>query len=220
MRNYLESRRRQVVDKVVQCNAWLAFMRHPGWERLFEMGVEINENWYNDWADFDCRFPDLNDQKPLRAAINSMFLTETITGDPTLFKRRDIYDKMAYASFPLDWFVVTEAKCKVTFSLPLPMVFAVSSFELKRQRPANYNDQWWGRLYLRDGRVPNGRYSKREVAERRNFPNEMTRSEMFEVLLNKVREKEEASLFTITGDSMIGAMIQAESEQLLALKPE
>ena len=209
----------QVVDMAIKCRAWLAFesVLKTSFAMSAQLGCEVTENFYNSWDNFDVRFPKVNDDKVVRRAIQGLCRTGFEVGDdPLLFKRRDIYDKMAYASFPLDWFVETTAKCKVTFSLPLPMVFAVSSFRLKRCRKVHQGDNWWGRLYLHDGRVPMG-YSERQVAESWLFPNETTREQMFEALLAKVRERGDECLFTITGDSLIGAMIQAQSEQLLEL---
>lgn len=204
-----------VADMAEKCRAWQKFLRLTSFS---EIGAAVDENWYSDWSNFDIRFPELHDQRVLRSAIDAMLREPYEVGDdPRLFKRRSLFDKHAYMSVPLNWFVETTAVCTVTFSLPLPMVFAVSSFRLKRCRKVRQGDNWWGRLYFHDGRVSEG-YREHEVAEDFTFPNETTREEMFEALLNKVREREDQCLFTITGDSLIGAMIKAESELLLTPK--
>lgn len=185
---------------------------------LFRHGLKMDENWYNHWNELNLRFPAVNDQKTMREAIgDALRAPYEVDPDPTLFKRRTLFDKMAYATFPLSWFIETTSDAKVTFSLPLPMVFSVSSFRFKRCRKVRH-DGWWGRMYLVDGRVERARGFDHEVDEALS-PESSTREEMFETLLTQILEWQDECLFTITGDSLIGAMIKAESDNLLLTTP-
>lgn len=196
------------------CRAWIEFLQSPGFNKLFHHGLRVCENWYGRMGDLSLEFPAVNDQKTMREAIgDALRAPYEVEPDPTLFKRRALFDKMAYATFPLSWFVETTSDAKVTFSLPLPMVFAVSSFRFKRCRKVGH-DGWWGRMYLVDGRVERARGFDHEVDEVLS-PESSTREEMFETLMTQIRERQDECLFTITGDSLIEAMIKAESDNLL-----
>lgn len=209
--SHLEHRLRQVNDMAEVCRAYRKLFSDSKFQKLVGMGMECESSFYSSWDSFDCRFPKLQDQKVLRQAIRGLMLNGyDVDQDHALFKRRDIYDKMAYASFPLNRFVETTANCKLIFSLPLPMMFAVSSFKFHRCRKRRH-DGWWGRLYLHDARCEKGYEGDREVAETFS-PEEATREQMFEELINDVRSRGDSALFTITGDTLIGAMIKAESD--------
>lgn len=196
------------------CRAWKLFVKNPAFsDVLIPIGLEVSDHWYQTWDSFDCTFPELHDVKVLRKAIQSLMRPGfEVDADPRLFKRHTLYDNRAYASFPLSAFVETTSSGSVIFSLPLPMVFAVSSFRMKRCRKKGH-DGWWGRLYLVDGRLPES-YRNSEVEELLCGEG-FTREEMFETLLGMVKLKEDKYLFTITGDSLIGAIIKAESESLI-----
>lgn len=206
----LAEREKEAIQMAEACRAWLKFMSLL---RTLTR-VEVDENWYGHWNSFDCRFPSLNDHKELRSRIQSIMRDGFEVGDdPTLFKRNGLYDKMATASFPLDAFVATNVVAHVNFSLPQPMVFAVQQFRFKRCRKTHY-DGWWGRLYLVDGRIAKTWHSETEVADCLSHE-DATRQQMFEALIDQVKERGDECLFTITGDSLIGAMIKAESENIL-----
>ena len=210
-RKAVSERCAQVVEMAEKCRAWQQFLCVTSFS---EIGADIGDQWYS-WDEFNIQFPDLHDQNVLRKAIDCMLRgPHRVPDDPRFFKRQRLFDKMAYASVPLNWFVETTADCKVTFSLPLPMTFAVSSFRMKRTHKVHQGDNWWGRLYLHDGRISKD-YKEHEVAERIDFPCETTRDQIFEELLNKVRESEEKYLFTITSEPVIAAMIKVESDLLL-----
>lgn len=217
----LELRVNELRQITETCRAWTEFLALPKIKNLVRIGLQLNESWSGDrrLETLELRFPELHDEKTLLEVLRSMFLAEAYL-EPPVFKRRDIYDKMAYASFPLWWFVeTTDRNAKVEFSLPLPMVFAVSSFRLKHQL-TKFREDRWGRLYLHDGRVPSGRDLKRQVAERRNFPIDTPRSEMFAELLEYVKSQGDECLFTITEDTLIGAIIRDNSEAEFKLHAE
>ena len=131
--------------------------------------------------------------------------------DDYIFKRPDIYGKRAWAIFPLGSFVPTTCRDRVRFGISQPMVFAVSCFRLEHQiRRAT--GRRWARLYCVDRRLDQERFGpKRWVAENKDYESDTPREKMFEELLAKVEEHGDASLFTITRDSLVGAVIAANA---------
>jgi hypothetical protein len=135
-----------------------------------------------------------------------------------IFKRMSLYDKNAYITFPLSWFIETDTDCTIVFGLPLPMVFAVSSFTLKHVKE-KYGGYRWGRLYCNDARLAPCRHELVLVASDRKLPIDSTRAQMFGMLLEEVKERADECWFTINGDDLVGAAIKAWSDAE-RVKPE
>lgn len=217
-RDKLDSLRSESADIIKVHEAWITLFNRPEFIALFDLGMQLNEKWYSSCNHLSLRFPSVSCENVMVTAIKTLLLpgVEINPQGDHLFKRIDIYDTMAYAEFPLSHFVnAPGVSATVEFSFPLPMVFAASSFVLKHQKD-KYGRNRWGRLYLHDGRVKQGHSGKREVAEERGFKLETTRQEMFEYLLAKVMENEEKCLFTVTGDSLVGSMIKAQSDAAIS----
>lgn len=198
----------QLIEMSENCRAWREFLTPSNVKSFLDHKGELTcFDKYSGFGElrmlFDC------EEKPLRALIN--LLKRDGEPDPFFtFKRRDIYDKMAYASLPLRLFIKTKSSAVVTLAIQQPMVFAASSFVLQHQK-TKFNERW-GRLYCNDGRLETSRHSEREVASRRNFPIDTTRHEMFAELLSKVESHGESSLFTITNCGLVGKVIKEQSE--------
>jgi hypothetical protein len=156
-------------------------------------------------------------ERDFREIIKSQML-EAKRDASYIFKRTSLYDKNAYITFPLSWFVATDVECHIVFGLPLPMVFAVSSFTLKHVKE-KYGDYRWGRLYCNDARLEPCRRTPEEVASIRTLPIDSTRAQMFEMLLEEVKDRADECWFTITGDDLVGAAIKAWSDAE-RVKPE
>lgn len=190
---------------VAKARAWKQFFVPSTVDLLVEGGctIEVPQFHYGS-CDATIRFD--GTEKDFRRLIDGLGQTGSCGYN---FKRRDIYDKNAYATLPLGYFVGTHVDCKIDFGIPIPMMFAPTSFVLKHQLVKCRNR--WGRLYCNDGRLEN--YAKeREVAESRKFPREANRQEMFWELLGMVKERGDECLFTISGDEMVGSIIKAQSE--------
>ena len=204
--------RKKIVDcldemdlHVAKARAWKQFFVPSTVDHLVEGGCSIVvPHFHYGNCDATIRFD--GTEKDFRKLIDGLRQTGSCGYN---FKRRDIYDKNAYATLPLNYFVGTHVDCKIDFGVPIPMTFAPTSFVLKHQL-TKYG-QRWGRLYCNDGRLENGA-KEREVAENREFPKEATRQQMFLELLEMVKKWGDECLFTITGDEMVGSMIKAQSE--------
>jgi hypothetical protein len=190
---------------VAKARAWKQFFAPSTVDHLVEGGCSIEApRFHYGSCDATIRFD--GTEKDFRKLIDGLRQTGSCGYN---FKRRDIYDKNAYSTLPLSYFVGTAVDCKIDFGIPIPMMFAPTSFVLKHQLVKWGNR--WGRLYCNDGRLEN--YAKeRQVAENRNFRKEATRQEMFLELLEMVKKRGDECLFTISGDEMIGSMIKAQSE--------